>query len=236
MIAKTFFLHFFSIISSWVDHSEWTLNIKLLIVLQYCTDLWTYWVAETKWRCWKKTRQGFKKRTTITRHWEVKTNNNLSFFLNPLSTDFPASWGLKVSLRTQRAISQPLLALPPRSSHCASDDKSYNAKPFQMPKIHGPEWRKSGSENWNRKTNRSWSVEPLWSSFFHWSTAWILAVICCIHYKPFRVTIAIQWAKPRPRVTFLDRSCPKSIRWVSSNSCSVVISRPIFKNKVSTFR
>ena len=123
-----------------------------------------------------------------------------------------------------------------RSCYCASDDKRYSAKPFQMPKIHGPEWRKSGSKNWNRKTNRSWSVEQLWSSFFRWLTAWSLAVICCIHCKTSRVTTVMQWAKPRPRVAFVGRSCPKSISWVTSNSCSAVISRPIFKNKVSTFR
>ena len=36
---------------------------------------------------------------------------------NPLSTDFSASRGLKVCLRTQTAISQPLQALPPRQTH-----------------------------------------------------------------------------------------------------------------------
>ena len=69
-----------------------------------------------------------------------------------------------------------------RSSHCASNDEKYYEKPFQTPKIHSPEWRKSPSENWNRKSNRSSSVEQLWSSFFRQSTAWILAVICCIHF------------------------------------------------------
>ena len=46
-----------------------------------------------------------------------------------------------------------------RSSHCEPDDEKYNAKPFQTPKIHGSEWRKSGSDNWNGKSNRSWSVD-----------------------------------------------------------------------------
>ena len=69
-----------------------------------------------------------------------------------------------------------------RSSHCASNDEKYYERPFQTPKIHSPEWRKSPSENWNRKSNRSSSVEQLWSSFFRQSTAWILAVICCIHF------------------------------------------------------
>ena len=32
--------------------------------------------------------------------------------------------------------------------------QKFNAKPFLTPKIHGPEWRKSRSENWNRKSNR----------------------------------------------------------------------------------
>ena len=69
-----------------------------------------------------------------------------------------------------------------RSSHCASNDEKYYEKPFQTPKIHSPEWRKSPSENWNRKSNRSSSVEQLWSPFFRQSTAWILAVICFIHF------------------------------------------------------
>ena len=72
----------------------------------------------------------------------------------------------------------------------------------------------------NRKSNRSSSVELLWSSFFRWSTAWILAVIWVIHSETFRVTIVMQWATYRPRVTLVDRSSAKLISWVTSNGCS----------------
>ena len=37
-----------------------------------------------------------------------------------------------------------------------------------------------------------WSSYAIGSSFFRQSTAWTLAVICCIHSKMFRVTIAMQ--------------------------------------------
>ena len=57
-----------------------------------------------------------------------------------------------------------------------------------------------------------------------------------VHSKTFWVTIAMQWAKSRPRVTRVDRSSVKSISWVTSNGCSGVIPCPIFKNKVCSFR
>ena len=83
-----------------------------------------------------------------------------------------------------------------RSSHCASNDETYYEKPFQTPKIHSPEWRKSPSENWNRKSNRSSSVELLWSSFFRQSTAWILAVICCTVQQ--KIFVSEKFCQKRP--------------------------------------
>ena len=56
------------------------------------------------------------------------------------------------------------------------------------------------------KADRSRPVEQLRRSFFRESTACLLAVICCIHSAPFRVTIAMQWATSRSRPMFVDRN------------------------------
>ena len=123
-----------------------------------------------------------------------------------------------------------------RYSHCASDDKKYNAILFQTPKIHHSAWRKSRSEDWNRNFNHSWTAKQLWSSFFLESTARVLSIIRNKHSKTFQVTIVMQWAKPRPQDTLVNQTSAKSIRWTTSNGRSGIISCPIFTNKAYTLR
>ena len=155
------------------------------------------------------------------------------------------SKALQVTMAMQWAKSRPRVTfsdlLRPKSISCVTSNSCSVVISCPILEIKVFTFRE-----WRDLSNNMLFVEIRWKIITQWlsklyrkfvlSLVEIIEIIFCRHSKALQVTMAMQWAKSRPRVTFSDLLRPKSISCVTSNSCSVIISCPILEIKVFTFR